>query len=96
MAVRQESVHVGKKYFPHEVIFWMLRHCDRSTEIRVGFYQIVAYTVWSFKGKTIATGVFPMDMFNASVKIAGFGNYQDTEIKGYATRGYEYLGREVQ
>lgn len=93
MATRLEKTNVAK-FFPHEVILWMLRRCVRSTEVKVGFYQSACYTIWSYKGKTIATGVFPMDMYNASLKIIGFGNYRDTEIRGYCTEEYENLGKE--
>ena len=96
MATSQERKHVVKKDFPHEVILWILRHCDKSTEVKVGFYQLTAYMVWSFKGKKIATGVFPIDRFCASVKITGFGNYKDTEIKGYCTEKYYHLGNKVK
>lgn len=96
MAPNQESKYVGEKFFPQKLILWMLRRCDRSVNVKVGFYQIAMYTVWSFNGRMIATGVFPMDMFNASVKIVGFGKYKDTEIKGPCAKEYEQLGNEVK
>ncbi len=91
MATSLEKARVAKKYFPHEVILWMLRHCTRSPEFKVGFYQCCTYVTWSFKGKTIATGAFPTDMFDASFKVVGFGNYRDTEIRGYDTKEYKHL-----
>lgn len=93
MTANHGSKHVGKNYFPHEVICSMLRHCERTAKGAVGFYQSATYATWSFRGKNIATGVFPAQALNSSFTIAGFGNYKETTIRGRRAVAYKNLGK---